>query len=151
MSVLVIVQAAVGGLFLAKNSALHSTIKEKVGDKVKDDYDETGNDVFSFAINMLNYLLKCCAINGRTDFKGGIPALSCCKREVITTDQNKCLARQSPYADFYQQGCYDKLKDKVLEQLTVAAVILALVLLLQVVEIVIALFVVKEASSIGPI
>ena len=39
---------------------LHDSIKEQLGDKIKTDYDDSAgaNDVFTFAINIMNYLVK---------------------------------------------------------------------------------------------
>ena len=38
---------------------LHDIIKDNVGDKVKNDYKRGGDDVFSFSIDILHYLVGC--------------------------------------------------------------------------------------------
>ena len=43
--------------FLPMTFQLHDTIKDSVGDKVKNDYKRDGDDVFSFSIDILHYLV----------------------------------------------------------------------------------------------
>ncbi|XP_076457509.1 tetraspanin-1-like [Babylonia areolata] len=165
MLILVICQGVVGGLFLAKDSVLHDKIKSTVGDKVKDEFDADGKDVFSFAINILQYLLGCCGIRGWEDFSGGNKPPSCCLKEIIEGDSNNAAmqARQqactaspptAPPADYNKKGCYILLQDKVLADITISAIGLAAILLLQVLEIIFAILIIKdvndENNKIGP-
>ncbi|KAL8573887.1 hypothetical protein ACOMHN_029335 [Nucella lapillus] len=154
MAILVISQGVVGGLFLAKDSVLHNTIKESLGDKVKDEFEADGDDAFSFAINIMHYLLGCCGIRGKMDFNGSRPP-SCCLREIIDGDNSMTARKQgcvnkppfAPEADYNQKGCYVLLQDKVLSRLTLAAIVLAAILFLQVLEIVFAILIVKEVND----
>lgn len=158
MSVLVLAQAVVGGLFLAKSSPLHEKIKEELSKQMQKQYsyNATGeHNVFSFAINLMNYLLECCGVTGLADFKHGDPVSSCCKRELAdnTTLRSKCLTppMHPPYADFNTEGCYDKLQGWAVSNVVLAADILTLILLLQVILIVFAYLNVKDDNSVGPV
>lgn len=152
MSVLVLSQAVVGGLFLAKSSPLHEKIKSELKDQMRDKYDPRATkDAFSFCINVMNYLLDCCGITGPADFNNSLPVLSCCKRTFVDTSVGKCIT-PSIYPDrFNTKGCYDKLQDKVLENTLLAGVVLGLLLLIQVILIVFAVLIVKDENSVGPI
>ncbi|KAK7462527.1 hypothetical protein BaRGS_00038437, partial [Batillaria attramentaria] len=152
MSILVISQAVVGGLFLSKGSILHSTIEDTLGDKVKTDFKEDGKDAFSVSINLLNYQLRCCGIRDYKDFKDEKRPASCCKKDII--DGNDSLKKQQctsdppgPQAEFNEQGCYPKILDLALGNIVIAGVVLGLLLLLQVLEIVFAILVVLEESN----
>ncbi|KAK7473519.1 hypothetical protein BaRGS_00035236 [Batillaria attramentaria] len=103
LRVLLIV-GVIGGLFLKKDSVLHDKIKETAGKKIQEDYDPKGQDMFSFGINVLNYM-----------------------------------------------GCYDRLQNVVQDHLTIAAVVLAMLLLLQVLEIFFAIAVIKSVGRVGPV
>lgn len=156
MSILVICQGVVGGMFLAKDSVLHDNIRSRVGDKVKSDFNKSASDPFSFSINLMNYLLDCCGIRGQEDFNGTLPP-TCCRKDIIegtnNTAKQACTA-EPPYAtkDMYNdEGCYDMLQKKVQDNLVIAAVILAHLLLLQVIEIGFAGMLVKSDNSIGPV
>lgn len=154
MSILVICQGVVGGLFLAKDSVLHDKIKDTVGDKVKDEFTTDGKDVFSFAINILHYLLGCCGIRDRNDFTGHRPP-SCCTREIIDsgtqTQQQQCVSNPptAPESSYNQKGCYVLLQDKVLKDLILSAVVFAAILLLQVLEIIFAILIVKDVNDVN--
>ncbi|KAK7473520.1 hypothetical protein BaRGS_00035237 [Batillaria attramentaria] len=148
MAVLVLAQAVVGGLFLAEDSVLHKQIKEKMGDKIKDDYKATADDMFSFGINIMNYALQCCGISGVDDFKKTEISGTCCRKDVIKTGDLTCTSTPS---NLNNEGCYTKLQEKVQENLVVAAVVLTLLLLLQVVEIGFAIAIVKDVNRVGPV
>lgn len=159
LSILVIAQAVIGGLFLAKESILHKTIKDKVGDKVKTDFVAKGNDVFSFSINIMQYLMGCCGIRGWEDFPGAKPP-SCCNKTIIDGrspdwDIQKAACYSNPTtapASYYSpKGCYVLLQDKVLDHLTIAGVILAVILFVQVLEILFACLIVKDVNDHGKV
>jgi len=153
MIILVLVQAIVGGMFLAKESPLHDQLKDTLGEQVKNDYDATSGkpNGITIAVNILNYMLGCCGINGFTDFTGDKPVMTCCKKETMIATPATCQALASPYNDFNKQGCYSKLQDTISNSLTIAGVVLALLLLMQVVEVVFAILIVKEAGKVGPV
>nr|KAG5689455.1 hypothetical protein BaRGS_026016 [Batillaria attramentaria] len=155
MALLVIVQGVIGGLFLKKDSVLHDKIKETAGKKIQEDYDPKGQDMFSFGINVLNYMLECCGIGGPSDF-GKTPS-TCCKKDIIDandTTSAKCVdptLSKIPEELLNKEGCYDRLQNVVQDHLTIAAVVLAMLLLLQVLEIFFAIAVIKSVGRVGPV
>lgn len=155
MSILVVVQATVGGLFLAKSSPLHDKIKGLVSEQMRDRYDPTNNqDLFSISINLMNYMLECCGVTGLDDFTNKLPVASCCKREIAkdTTKRQDCLKQPSfPFDNFNTEGCYGKLQDKAVSNVVLAADILALILLLQIILIVFAYLNAKGSNAVGPV
>lgn len=155
MIILVIAQAVVGGLFLATDSTLHDNIKKTIVDKIRSDYKYNDqNDVFSIAINLMNYLLQCCGMSGYADFEITNVSPTCCLKEIIEDSSYTYLASATlckngkPLpTDVNPQGCYSKLQDLISNNLTIGAVVLALLLLLQVIEIIFAIVIIKDVGS----
>ncbi|KAK7105450.1 tetraspanin-18B-like [Littorina saxatilis] len=162
MSTLIIAQGVVGGLFIAEDTVLHDEIKKTVGDKVKNDFQANGTDVFDFSINMLHYLLDCCGIRGWDDFNNTPKPPSCCNRTIIDGDSSWDDERQecasdpptAPDSYYNQEGCYVVLQDKILEHLTLIAVAFAVILFIQLLEVIFACLIVKDVnnadSKVGP-
>lgn len=155
MMILVIAQAVVGGLFLATDSSLHDNIKKTIVDKIQSDYKhDDQNDVFSIAINLMNYLLECCGMSGYADFETTNVSPTCCLKKIIEDKTNAytasallCKDGKPLPTDVNQQGCYTKLQDLISSNLTIAAVVLAMLLLLQVIEIIFAIVIVMDVGN----
>lgn len=156
MMILVIAQAVVGGLFLATDSTLHNTIKKTIVDKIQSDYKhDDDKDAFSIAINLMNYLLQCCGMSGYADFEVANVSPTCCLKEIIEDSSNSiytasaslCKNGKALPIDVNQKGCYTYLQDLIRSNLTIGAVVLAILLLLQVIEIIFAIVIIKDVGS----
>ncbi|PVD26147.1 hypothetical protein C0Q70_13816 [Pomacea canaliculata] len=113
LTILVIAQAVVFALIMTKDSVFNKKIEDTIGDKVKSDFQANGQDVFSFSINLLNYLsprpnltfvvqLDCCGIRGQIDFSSLPP--TCCLKSIIdgsdNARKNACVRSSAPPADY---------------------------------------------------
>ncbi|XP_025105043.1 leukocyte surface antigen CD53-like isoform X1 [Pomacea canaliculata] len=152
LTILVIAQAVVFALIMTKDSVFNKKIEDTIGDKVKSDFQANGQDVFSFSINLLNYLLDCCGIRGQIDFSSLPP--TCCLKSIIdgsdNARKNACVRSSAPPADYNTVGCYETLLSKITDKVIAASVIMGFILLLQVVEIMLAIVIIK-INKVSPL
>ncbi|XP_067666312.1 tetraspanin-18-like [Haliotis asinina] len=174
MMILIITLATLGALFLAKKSTLHSSIREALKTKVRNEYKgPESDDIFSLIINVISYGFKCCAISGPDDFDpegfwlytyGSSPftvdvSPACCKPEVLKTDTTLSCAKKIDFGLFNSTktntvGCYDKILDLVEENQLYAILGLVGLLLLLLLEVIFAIVLIKDISDkakVGPV
>ncbi|XP_025102607.1 tetraspanin-18-like [Pomacea canaliculata] len=153
MIVLILGQAVVGGLFLAKDSILHEKIKETFGDEVTKNYKDGNSNAISIAMDILNLQLDCCGFRGPKDFALNPKVKTCCRKKIISSPSvKKCVTEDlSDTQTFNDVGCYDKIQEKIQDKIVMAAVILSVILLLQLLEVVFAILLVKDAGQVSPV
>ncbi|XP_046572755.1 tetraspanin-18-like [Haliotis rubra] len=175
MMVVIISLATLGGLFLAKTSTLHSSIRGSLKTKVRNEYKGPENDdIFSLIINVISYGFKCCAISGPDDFdpkaswrtytyNGATVTVdvspACCKPEVLKTDTTLECAKKDGFGVYDSmktntQGCYDKILEEVEKNKLYAILGLVGLLLLLLLEVIFAIVLIKDISDkakVGPV
>ncbi|KAH9514853.1 hypothetical protein Btru_021134 [Bulinus truncatus] len=124
---LMIAEIVVCSMFYAKDSPLHNQVKSKLKDQLKN-YNETNkSDPFSQTMNMIQYYFECCGVENATDY---------------STKPYSCKS--------YTIGCYTKLTNIIQDNLIYAGLALGGILLLQLIEVIAAIFIFKD-NKILPI
>lgn len=90
---------------MALQSKLESSIKNS-----------DNNDIMAW--DNVQRKLHCCGVNGPADWvdlsRNGTLRTSCCRPELIDDRSNDCKEAYPLFKDkYYQEGCVNKLKDKV--------------------------------------
>ncbi|CAL1529330.1 unnamed protein product [Lymnaea stagnalis] len=142
MVILMIVEIVIGTMFFVTDSPLHDFVRQNLKDRLAHfDYREDTKDSFSIAINLVNYLFKCCGIDGIEDFPN--PDLP--KPETLYS----CSTEYPPSIVRYQGGCYTKLTDVIHEYILYAGLVFAALLLFQLIQVICAI-VIQKKNKVSP-
>ncbi|KAK6168487.1 hypothetical protein SNE40_021009 [Patella caerulea] len=164
MSVIIIAQAVVGGLFIAKDSPIHKTIKNKLEKELQSDYTGSlGEDMFSLLLNLLMFKMECCGIEGPSDFltarhwketfqniiinNAKVPA-ACCDQTTFSQlpDLQSCVLNGNvKYIN--SMGCYYRLYEYVDDNRLVAILGLCAVLLIQITLVVFGIVIIRQIGE----
>ncbi|CAG5123898.1 unnamed protein product [Candidula unifasciata] len=126
--VIVLAETATGAMFLVTDSPLHENLRKELKQKIHDDFNETSQDSFSAVIVIINDVFDCCGVDGVADF--------------VNNTHYSC--------GNYTEGCYIELIKLIDDNEQWAGLVLAVLLFLQVLEVIFAIAIFKEGNKISP-
>ncbi|KAK0057581.1 23 kDa integral membrane protein [Biomphalaria pfeifferi] len=127
MILLMIAEIVVCSLFFVKDSPLHSNVRTQLKKELKNYKENDTNDAFSQTMNLIQVYFECCGVDNSTDY---------------TVKPRTCQS--------YDIGCYTKLTNVIQDNLLWAGLALGGILLLQLIEVIIAVYIFKN-NKILPI
>lgn len=124
-------------IFYAKQELISGKIKDTYKESIQSDFQGlNGTNVVSLGWNFINQEVKCCGVDGHTDFTGASQwlitytpyilqtPLSCCKTLPSSTDFS-CASSPTTSNNYLNESCFDALWDKVLGNIAITATVLA--------------------------
>ncbi|XP_053408373.1 tetraspanin-4-like [Mercenaria mercenaria] len=147
--VLLVGQAVVVGILYGSPDTIHDSAKKPLKDKIQSDYAGlNGTDIISVGWNVVMIKVKCCGVNNYDDFTGAAnwiydytslsppvtlkTPLACCMTLPDSDDFTCASITGATDSNNYQStGCYDKIWDDTLGNLSIAVGALAGICLMQ--------------------